>query len=159
MNAMASVPTIGTELVFTRILDAPRALAFKVWTDPAHLAKWWGPKDFTNPVCEADVRPGGALKIVMRGPDGTDYPMTGAFIEIAPPERLVLNTTAFEDDAGNPRLEVLCTVIFTEYNGKTKLTLTTRVIKAGPEVAQALAGMQEGWSQSLDRLAQLLSKF
>ena len=53
----------------TRVLNAPRALAFKAWTDPDMVKEWWGPKYFTNPVCEVDARPGGAIRIVMRGPD------------------------------------------------------------------------------------------
>jgi uncharacterized protein YndB with AHSA1/START domain len=65
-----------------------------MWTDPHHVAQWWGPHGFTNPVCEMDVRPGGALRIVMRAPDGTDYPMTETFREIAAPERLVAMVAA-----------------------------------------------------------------
>jgi uncharacterized protein YndB with AHSA1/START domain len=61
----------------TRVLDAPRALVFRAWTDPALMAKWWGPSSFTNPLCELDPRPGGAIRIHMRAPDGTVYPMTG----------------------------------------------------------------------------------
>ena len=59
------------ELVITRIFDAPQKAVFAAWTDPERLKHWWGPKDFTNPVCELDVRPGGAIRIHMRGPDGT----------------------------------------------------------------------------------------
>jgi uncharacterized protein YndB with AHSA1/START domain len=63
------------ELTITRVFDAPRALVFEVWTDPKHLAQWWGPQGFTNPVCEFDARVGGELRIHMRGPDGSIYPM------------------------------------------------------------------------------------
>src|SRR5205085_2306725 len=77
------------ELTFTRIFDAPRALVLGMWTDPKHVAQWWGPRGFTNPVCEMDVRPGGALRIVMRAPDGTEYPMPGIFRDVVAPERLV----------------------------------------------------------------------
>ena len=140
------------ELVITRVFDAPRDLVYKAWTDPQHVAQWWGPKGFTNPVCELDVRPGGAIRIDMRGPDGVVYPMKGVFHQIVEPERLVLTTSAFEDEAGNPRLEVLNTVTFAEHDGKTKLTLHAVVVKSTPEVAAALDGMEEGWSQSLDRL-------
>lgn len=140
------------ELIITRVFDAPRDLVFKAWTDPRHVAQWWGPKGFTNPVCELDVRPGGAIRIDMRGPDGVVYPMKGVFHQIVEPERLVLTTSAFEDEAGNPRLEVLNTVTFAEHEGKTKLTLHAVVVKSTPEVAAALDGMEEGWSQSLDRL-------
>ncbi len=141
------------ELVITRVFDAPRELVFKAWTDPKHVAEWWGPKGFTNPICELDLRPGGAIRIDMRGPDGVVYPMKGVFHEIVEPERLVVTTSAFEDQEGNPQLEVLNTVTFAEYNGKTKLTLRAVVVKSAPEVAAALDGMEEGWSQSLERLA------
>jgi len=141
-----------------RIFDAPRELVFKAWTDPKHLAQWWGPNGFTNPVCELDVRPGGGILIHMTGPDGVVIPGKGVFHEIVVPERLVFTTSAFEDEAGNPRLEVLNTVTFAEHNGKTKLTLQAVVVKSVPEVAVALAGMEEGWSQSLGRLAEELAK-
>ena len=58
------------ELTVTRVFDAPRELVFTMWTDPEHMAQWWGPQGFTNPVCEMDVRVGGAIRIHMRGPDG-----------------------------------------------------------------------------------------
>ena len=146
------------ELVITRIFDAPRELVWKAWTDPKRLARWWGPNGFTNPVCELDVRPGGAIRIDMTGPDGVLYPIRGVFHEIVEPERLVFTTSAFEDGEGNPQLEVLNTVIFAELGGKTKLALKAVVVKSAPEVAGALAGMEEGWSQSLGRLAEELAK-
>jgi uncharacterized protein YndB with AHSA1/START domain len=146
------------ELVIERIFDAPRELVWKAWTDPKHVAQWWGPRGFTNPVCEMDVRPGGAILIHMRGPDGVVYPAKGVFREIVEPERLVFTDSAFEDEDGNPQLEVLTTVTFAEQGGKTKLTLHAIVIKSTPAVAEALAGMEEGWSQSLDKLAEYLAK-
>ncbi len=145
-------------LVITRVFDAPRELVFKAWTDPKRVAQWWGPKGFTNPVCELDVRPGGAIRIDMRGPDGVLYPMKGVFHEIVEPERLVVTTSALEDEEGNPQLEVLTTVTFAEHNGKTKLTLQAVVVKAAPAAAGALSGMELGWRQSLDRLAEHLAK-
>ena len=66
-----------------RELDAPRALVFQAWTDPAHMARWWGPHNFTNPVCEIDLRAGGAHRIVMRSPDGVDYPIKGVYRGVA----------------------------------------------------------------------------
>jgi len=91
------------ELVPTRVFDAPRELVWKVWTDPKHVARWWGPHGFTNPVCELDVRPGGAIRIHMRGPDGTVYPMTGVYLEVVEPERIVFTSAALGAD-GNPML-------------------------------------------------------
>lgn len=143
------------ELILTRILNAPRELAFKAWTDPVHLAKWWGPKDFTNPVCRADARPGGKIYIDMTGPDGTVYPTTGHYEAIDEPNSLVLITKAFEDEHGIAQLEVRNTITFEDIDGKTRLTLHAVVLKATPELAQAVAGMATGWSQSLDRLVAL----
>jgi len=144
------------ELVIERILDAPRELVFKAWTEPESLRRWWGPKGFTNPVCEVDVRPGGAMRIHMRGPDGVVYPMTGVFHEIAAPERLVFSSSAL-DKNGDPLFEVLTTVTFSEHGGQTTLTLHASVEKATAEAARHLAGMDQGWSQSLDRLAHEVS--
>jgi uncharacterized protein YndB with AHSA1/START domain len=142
---------IEQELTITRTLDAPRELVFKVWTDPKCVAAWWGPKDFTNPVCELDVRPGGAILIHMRGPDGKVYPMTGVYQEIVEPERIVFTSSAL-DEEGHPLFEVLTTVTFAEPGRKTKQTLQARVIMRTDKAAPYLAGMEMGWAQSLDRL-------
>ncbi len=158
MNAKAEPrPSASRELTITRIFAAPRSLVFQAWTDPKHMAQWWGPYDSTMPVCEMDVRPGGAIRIEMRGPDGAVYPMKGVFREIVPPERLVFATTAMEDEAGKPGLEVLNTVTFAEHRGQTRLTLHARVVKIAPAAAATLAGMEAGWTQSLDRLEDRLT--
>jgi uncharacterized protein YndB with AHSA1/START domain len=144
------------ELVLTRTFDAPRVLVFQAWTDPSHLARWWGPHGFTNPVCEFDPSPGGKILIHMRGPDGTVYPMTGTVREVVEPERLVFTSYALADDQGRPRLEVLNTVTFDEHDGKTTLTVRVVVVKATPEAAGALSGMEAGWIQTLERLDAVL---
>ena len=157
-SSPGSADGTGRELTLTRIYDAPRALVFAAWTDPKHMAAWWGPKGFTNRVVELDARPGGAIRLDMIGPDGAVYPMGGVFQEVVPPARLVLTTTAVHDEAGNPRLETLNTVTFAEENGKTRLTVRAVVVKSAPEVLGALAGMEQGWSESLGRLAELLAR-
>jgi Xaa-Pro aminopeptidase/uncharacterized protein YndB with AHSA1/START domain len=106
--------TVGSEatdleITATRVFDPSRELVFQAWTDPKHLARWWGPKGFTNPVCELDVRPGGRIRIDMAGPDGVIHPMGGVFHEITAPERIVFTSTAFDDETGVPQLEVLST--------------------------------------------------
>lgn len=152
-NARISAATESSEwdLVITRVFDAPRELVFKAWTDTKHMAHWWGPNGFTNPVCELDVRVGGAIRIDMRAPNGVVYPMKGAFEEIDEPRRLVFVSSAL-DEKGNSMFDVLNTVIFGEQRGKTALTLQARVIKATAQAPQYLQGMQAGWTQSLDRL-------
>lgn len=144
------------ELFLTRIYGAPRSLVFKAWTDPKAMARWWGPRKFTNPVCDLDARPGGLIRIDMCGPDGKIYPMKGVFHEIVEPERLVFTSTALEDEQGKPLLEILNTVSFEEFHGITKLTLHARLItkdiQLSPQVLAALSGMEQGWSESLYRL-------
>jgi len=145
--------TQAREIVITRVFDAPREVVFKAWTDPQCLKRWWGPKNFTNPVCEVDVRPGGAMRIHMRAPDGTIYPMTGVYREIAEPERLVFAASAL-DAKGDPLFEQVTTVTFAEAGAKTKLTVELTFSKVKPEAAPHLAGAEMGWNMSLDRLAE-----
>jgi uncharacterized protein YndB with AHSA1/START domain len=145
------------EIVLTRVFDAPRALVFKAWTDPKLMAQWWGPKGFTNPICELDPRVGGTWRIVMRTPDGHEYPCDGVYREIVKPERLVFTNIARDKD-GNPVIDGLTTVTFTEHDGKTTLTLRTRGTAVVDYAAAYLLGMETGWTQSLERLAQLVAK-
>ncbi|HEX3809451.1 MAG TPA: SRPBCC domain-containing protein [Rhizomicrobium sp.] len=151
-------------LTLTRTFDAPRALVFKAFTDQKMLTEWWGPRGFTNPVSEWDARPGGKIKVVMRANDEIakmmgvrDFPCGGEYVEIAAPERLVFITTA---TVGSDQRALVNrnTVTFEDQNGKTKLTLHVVVEHAIPEMAGALGGMEQGWSQSLDKLGELLAK-
>ena len=145
------------EITITRVFDAPRALVFEAWTDAAQLAQWWGPKGFTNPVCEIDVRVGGAIRIHMRSPDGQVYPMRGEFREITAPERLVFTNIAV-DGADKPIIEGLTTVTFAERGGKTTMTLHTRGRAVVDYAAGYLQGMEAGWTGSIDKLQTLLAK-
>ena len=147
----------GGDFVISRVLDAPRDLVFKAWVEPERLKVWWGPKGFTNPVCEVDPRPGGLIRIHMKAPDGTVYPMTGVYQEVVPPERLVFMSAAL-DKEGEPMFEVLNVVTFTAQGKQTKLTVEASVTTMTAAAAPYLAGMDEGWSLSLDRLAAFLSK-
>jgi uncharacterized protein YndB with AHSA1/START domain len=143
------------ELVLKRVFNAPRERVWKAWTDPKRLAQWWGPRGFTNPLCEADVRPGGAIRIDMRGPDGTVYPMTGVYREVVASERLVFTVSAL-DEKGRPLFEVLNTLTFAKQGGKTLLTVRAQVVNKTAGADAYLEGMEEGWSQSLVRLEALL---
>jgi uncharacterized protein YndB with AHSA1/START domain len=153
----AAQPVSETEVVLTRVFDAPRALVFKIWTDPRHLAKWWGPRDFTNPVCELDVRVGGRIFIEMHAPDGTVYPMTGTFREIVVPEQLVFSAIATDGD-GHGLLEGLITVTFEDEGGKTRLTVREKAIALQPAAGPMLARMETSWAQSLFRLQMVVTK-
>lgn len=155
-SAADAKPTLEREVTITRVFDAPRPLVFKMWTDPHHLAQWWGPAGFTNPVCEVDARPGGRMRILMRAPNGDDHPMNGLFHEVVPPERLVFTTTPV-DQAGKALLEGLTTVTFTEHDGKTTITVHTQAVGFVPQAERMLNGMEPGWRQSLDRMDALLA--
>lgn len=144
------------EVSFERLLDAPVAKVWRAWTDPVELAKWWGPHHFTNPECEVDLRPGGRMWIVMRAPDGSDYPMSAQFQEVVPQERLVFLSVA-EDKDGHPQLRSLTSVTFEDAGDKTRLTVHATAEGLVPIAAQMLAGMEAGWSQSLERLADLVA--
>lgn len=158
MPAPANADTLPNtrELTLTRVFDAPRDLVWSAWTDPKQMAQWWGPQGFTNPRCELDVRIGGAIRIDMRAPDGTVYPMRGTFDEIVAPERLVFTAFA-EDHDGNVLLRSRTTVTFAAEGGKTRLTLHASAVGLAPVAPQMLAGMEAGWSGSLDRLAALVT--
>jgi uncharacterized protein YndB with AHSA1/START domain len=154
---MSSTQTAQTELRLTRSFDAPRTVLFQAWTDPRQVARWWGPAGWSNPVCELDVRPGGKIHIVMRGPEPWgDSPMDGQFREVVAPERLVFTTTAIPGADGSPQLETVNTVTFAEHDGKTTISVHIVVLRSTPEAAPALAGMEEGWKQQLERLAAAL---
>ena len=92
MTVVAAIPESLRQLRLVREFDAPRALVWKMWTDPAHVAAWWGPEHFTTPVVKMDVTPGGAIHMVMRGPDGADFPFDGRFVAVEEPDRLVMRT-------------------------------------------------------------------
>ena len=139
------------EIVISRVVNAPRELVFAAWTDAKHLAQWWGPHGFTNPVCEFDARVSGAIRIHMRGPDGVVHAMKGEVREMVAPERLVFTNIAI-DDAGNHILEGLTVVTFREERGRTTMTLQTRATAVVDYATRHLAGMEVGWTQSIDRL-------
>jgi uncharacterized protein YndB with AHSA1/START domain len=139
------------ELTFTRTFDAPRELVFKVWTDPYHVAQWWGPHGFTIPVSKVDARVGGLFEVHMQSQDGAVLPSVGEFREVVPYERIVF-TSNFVNAEGETLIEVVNTITLQEVGSRTRMTLHVKVLAADPRVADSLAGMEEGWTESLERL-------
>lgn len=150
-NTSPATTLVGREISVTRTFDAPRKVVYQAWTDPTHLAAWWGPVGFTNPVCEVDARVGGKVRIHMKGPDGAIYPMQGVFEELVDPERIVMFTSVDAAD-GSTQFEVRTTVTLAEAEGRTTITVHAKVITATADAAPQIAGMEPGWSQSIDRL-------
>jgi PhnB protein len=148
----SKTPVAEREITVTRVFAAPRALVFSMFTDAKHLAAWWGPHTWDNPVCEADARPGGKILIHMRAPDGSAHPMGGVYHEIVPHDSIAF-TTFVEMPDGSRIIESLNTVRFEESSGKTKVILHARAGGFTDFAPRMLLGMEAGWSQSLDKLA------
>lgn len=161
------------ELLLSRVFAAPRATVFKAWIDPDMLAQWWAPKDFTNPVCKVDARKGGRYHIVMRGPDGTDYPVDGTFLEIVPNEKIVLVDEVIEHPdewfeqlnayrnapSDNKSLSMVLTVTFEDAgDGQTRLNILHRFGSTADREAILKMGHVEGFSQSLDKMEAMFEK-
>jgi len=153
--AKIQTDTADREIVMTRLFDAPRELVFKAWTDPEHVAQWWGPNGFTNTIHEMDVRPGGVWRFVMHGPDSVDYKNKIIYLEIVKPERLVYSHGA--DDGGEPE-QFHVTVTFAEQGGKTHLTMRTLFESAAERNKTVEFGAIELGNQSLARLEEHLAK-
>ena len=141
------------EIRLTRLFDAPRALVFEAMHTPEHVKQWWGclAQGYSVPVCEIDLRPGGAWRFVNRLPNGKEVAFHGVYREIARPERVV-NTEIFEE---YPDVESLVTTVLTEERGKTRLTVTARY--PSPEVREIVlkSGMDRGAALSYDRLEEV----
>lgn len=136
------------EIVNTRVLNAPLAVVFKAYTDPDHLAHWWGPQGFTNTFQEFDLRPGGAWRFVMHGPDGVDYKNKIVFVEVVKPERIVF------DHVSGPVFQV--TITFAEQAGKTRVTFRQLFESAAAyDSVKAYAGAAN--EQNFDRLEAYLA--
>ncbi len=167
-----NLETAERQYLLKREFDAPRNLVYAAWTDPRHLARWWGPHGMTNPVCQVDLRPGGAYRIEMLSSDGKRYPLKGVIEEIVPARRLVMTMDTEEHPpewhreldahrrgvgAGkSPR--VVTTVLFDEESGRTRITMK-QVFESDTDRDAFLAmGSVDGWSQSFERLDALLEE-
>ncbi|HEX3856835.1 MAG TPA: SRPBCC domain-containing protein [Verrucomicrobiae bacterium] len=149
---------VGKEFIITREYDAPRELVWLACTDAKHLAQWWGPRGFTAPVCEWDAQLGNKIYVVMRAPNGTRYPMGGEFLEVIAPEKLVTMTGAL-DDKGDLMFEFRHTLTLVEQDGKTKLTMRSRLMKMiAPDAEKYIGGFEAGMTQSLERLTDVVEK-
>jgi uncharacterized protein YndB with AHSA1/START domain len=152
MNPEKQTPMTAPEhMVITKVIRAPRALVFSAWTDPVHVAAWWGPDVVTSKVITWDMRPGGTLRLDMHGPNGVVWPMNGTVREVVPPERFVFQSGAL-DAGGKSLFDVLATATFADQGGETALTLDLQVLRKTPEADRYLKGMKMGWTQSLGRL-------
>ncbi len=155
---MTAILETDRDLVLTRLIDAPPARLFEAWTRPELLKQWFAPLPYTTPFAELDVRPGGANRIIMRGPDGVDLPNSGVYLEVVPNERLVF-TDAYSE-AWVPSARPFMTVILTfeEEAGKTRYTARVRHWTVEDRQAHEKMGFHEGWGLCADQLEALVTQ-
>jgi len=155
---LAAMGAGSHEMRISRVVLAPRELVWTAWTNPVHLAKWWGPRGFSCPHCELDLRVGGKLRVDMQHPDGTVRPMVGEFLEIVPPERLVFTAMPLGPN-GKPFFEATNAVDFRQEGPMTRINVRATVEKIhDPITLRFLSGRDQGWSESLYRLADVLDE-
>ena len=143
------------EIVLTRVLEAPRELVWRAWTDPKQVPQWWGPRGFATTTHKMEVTPGGVWRFVMHGPDGRDYQNKITYLEVARPERLVYKHGGEED---LEPVQFQTTVTFEDVGGQTKVTL--RMVFPSAEERDRVVkeyGAIEGGRQTLDRLSEHLA--
>ena len=146
------------DLVLTRLIDAPRAKLYGAWTDPELLRQWFAPLPYTTPLAQLDVRPGGASLIVMRGPDGTDIPNRGVYLDVVENERLVFTDAyvAAWEPAEKPVMTVILT--FEDESGGTRYTARVRHWTAADREQHEQMGFHQGWGQVADQLAAVAAR-
>lgn len=144
------------ELSIAREVPARRADVFRAWVERDLFVRWWGPHGFTTPVCEMDLRPGGAFRTVMRGSDGKEHPTEGVFREISPPTRLVFSMPF--GGRGEPDHEAFCEVTLIENSGRTRLHVRWRHQTVEDRKAHEEMGFEKGWSQTLERLEKVVTE-
>lgn len=144
----------GRTLVITRTLNAPRALVWKMFSDPYHLAQWWGPSGYTNRVEKLDFRTGGSWLHVMIGPDGREYPTDNVILEVTEPERIVYRNAPADPKmfGDNPPPAFTKTLTFTEADGRTTLTLVCTFDTEAHREAVIRRGFIAGTNESYDKL-------
>ena len=145
------------ELTLTRLIDAPREKVYRAWTEPELMKRWFAPLPFTTPAVEVDLRPGGANCIVMRDPDGKDYPNRGVYLEVVENEKLVV-TDAYTSawvPSGKPFMTLVLT--FEDEGGKTRYTARVLHWTEADRKAHEDMGFHQGWSQCTDQLEALVA--
>jgi uncharacterized protein YndB with AHSA1/START domain len=138
-------------LQMKRVLRAPASTVFRACTEPEELARWWGPRGFTTPAIELDLRVGGRYRFAMQPPEGDLFHLTGEFREVDPPSRLAY-TFVWEPPDPDDR-ETLVTLSFREVEGSTEVSFTQGVFAT----EQRRALHEQGWMESFERLQELLS--
>jgi len=147
------IPPGKQEYRSTRMFDAPRELVFRAFTDPDLVQRWWGPRRLTTIIEQMEARPGGRWRYLNRDSAGHEFGFHGVYHDVVAPERIV-QTFEFE---GTPGHVLLQTMTFESVSGRTRLRQHAVFESVEDRDAMVQAGMEEGASESMDRLAELLA--
>lgn len=152
----ALIPTKAKPFTIERIITAPRRLVWEAWTVPVLLSQWFAPDYYTVPVCDLDVKPGGTIKLTMQAPDGTSFPMSGTYKEVVAESKLRSIQSPL-DENGKPLFSLDLTVLLSDKDEDTKVTVVASALSTSPKAAPHLTGLQPGWEQNLANLERMLS--
>jgi uncharacterized protein YndB with AHSA1/START domain len=145
----------GHDLVLTRLIDAPRSALYRCWTEPALLERWFAPAPLTTRVISLDVRPGGASDIVMRDPEGAEYPARGVYLEVVENERIVTTDAYLAGWMPSEKPFMTAIISFADEDGGTRYTAIARHWTAEDRKTHEEMGFHEGWGQCANQLAAL----
>lgn len=156
-NAASPIKISERDLVLQRLIHAAPDKLFRAWTEPELLKQWFAPAPWITTIAETDVRPGGASLIVMRGPDGTEVPSRGVYLEVVPHQRLVFTDayTRSWEPSQKPFMTVILT--FDDEGGKTRYTACARHWSVADRAAHENMGFHEGWGRCTEQLAALVA--
>ena len=137
-------------ITVSRNFAAPREIVFEAWSSADHMKRWFCPADFIVPEATVDFRAGGTCDVCMRSPDGVDYWSRGHYIEVAPPERLMFETSAMF--GGTKGFTARTSVTFESRGTGTHMTVHQSYEVHDPKFMGAISGAPEGWRTTLDKL-------
>ncbi len=151
-----STSTEEPVVIMTRIFDVPREVVWEALTTPEHVAQWFGGHGFSSPVCEMDLRPGGAWRHVMRAPDGSEFPVNSVFVEVVAPQRLVWKSQ--RRVSATETAEVTHTTTLEDLGGKTRWKLVARFADYADRDTSVKMGFAQMVGQGVERLGDFLEK-
>ncbi|MEO7365851.1 MAG: SRPBCC family protein [Sphingomicrobium sp.] len=152
-----------TDLKLERLLDAPRDLVWRAWTDPEHIKRWWAPRPYATPEVEIELKPGGKFFTRMTGPDGFDYSGTACVLDVVPGERVVWSTTMkggyrpneFTDDGCNGFPFTAIHTFEDAGDSKTRYTATVMHMNSADAEKHSAMGFQDGWGTCAEQLGEV----
>ena len=157
-NATNVAPAAENELVLTRLIGAPRDKLFRAWTEPELMKQWFCPRPWITPVIETDVRPGGSSYVLMRGPDGTEFPNHGVYLEVVKNERLVFTDAYTKAWVPSAKPFMTAIITFEDEGGETRYTARARHWNKEDYDTHVKMGFHEGWGKAADQLEELVAK-